>query len=215
VMKRRRSSRGVTKRNVKRRRWYRRARLVGRRRASSIVHHFRRGMTSAVITGNAVFQPYLNSKIILFNNTLNFAELTALYDQYRINYVVDKYWLRIDPSAQTAASASYPRMYICRDLDDSAVPGSLNELRERNNCKIKVMNPNKPIKIAWRPNVLDSVYRTSVADGAATPRWGQWIDVAYPDLAHFGYKFAIDDLTNTNYKVDVETVIYFSCKNQR
>lgn len=185
------------------------------RSASRQIHLFKRGATATTISGNVAFAPYLSVAGVALNLVLNVAEITSLYDQYKINLVVDRYWLRIDPSAQTAAQASFPKLYWCRDLDDITTPSNLNELRERNNCKIRVMNPNKPIVIKYKPNVLNSVYRSGISDAAATPMWNQWIDAGVSDLTHYGYKFGIDDLTNTSYRVDIERVVYFSCRNQR
>lgn len=190
--------------------------VVSKKPAWAQVHHFRRNVNEiGPIVGNAAYIPYTNATGVTFNQLINSTEFTSLYDQYRINYVVDKYWLKIDPSAQAAASASFPKMYICRDLDDGAVPANLNELRERNNCVVKVMNPNRPVVYKFKPNVLDSIYRTGITDGSSTPKWKVWIDCSLPDLSHYGYKYAIDDLTNTNYRVTIERTIYFSCKNVR
>lgn len=185
------------------------------KRSRQQVHHFRRSGTVFGYSGNAVNNPLLFWRGSVFDDIVNFAEFTVLYDQYRINYVVDRFWLKIDPSAQTAATASFPKLYWSRDLDDSGVAANLNELRERGNCRIKVMNPNRPVVIKWKPNVLNSVYRTGVTDSSATPLWGQWIDMSATNLIHYGYKAAIDDLTNVNYRVDIERTVYFSCKNTR
>lgn len=216
----------MTRFNPRSRRLIRRSRRVIRRSRKTMVvskkpawaqvHHFKRNVNEiGPIVGNVAYAPFVNSTGVTFSQLINVTEFTSLYDQYRINYVVDRYWLKIDPSAQTAAAASFPKMYICRDLDDSSVPVNLNELRERNNCLVKVMHPNRPVVIKFKPNVLDSIYRSGVSDGSATPRWKVWVDVALPDVSHFGYKYAIDDLTNTNYRVTIERTIYFSCKNAR
>lgn len=205
-------------RRIRGRRMKRRRVVFGRRRrlrpSFRQVHHFRRGGGSSTTTFSGV-SPFLNVTYVQLSQLLNYGEFQTLYDQYKINYVVDKYWLKIDPGAQAAGSATWPKMYICRDLDDTTTPASLNELRERNNCRIKVMNPNRPVVVKWVPNVLNSIYSNGVSDASATPLYKQWIDVGAPNVTHYGYKYAIDDYSNTNYKFDFERIVYLSCKNQR
>lgn len=182
---------------------------------TSKVHSFKRLFTNpSSIIGNAVHNPYVASWTFGLNNVVNATDFSNLYDQYRVLYVVCKYYLKIDPSAQTAATASFPRMYWYRDLDDSAPPSSLNEIRENGKCKIAVMHPNRPVTIAYKPNTLATMYLTALAN-TYSPKWGQWIDMANTNVPHYGHKWAIDDLTNTNYRVDTEITVYFQCRNPR
>lgn len=183
------------------------------RQVSNSTHHFRRGGGAFSVQGNAV-SPYYNSYQTLFSNITSSGEFAALYDQYRINFVVLKVWLRLDPGAQAAASAIVPRFWWVRDTDDSNAPSSLNELREHHDCKIKALSPYKPIVIKFRPNVLDLAYRGPVTS-TYTPRFKQWIDMATTDVPHYGIKFAIENFTTTNYWVDIEATHYFSCKGVR
>lgn len=185
----------------------------------STCHNFRRGCTTAAsapnpIVGAAGFVPYTNWYGAALSEVLNSSEFTTLYDQYRLNYVVLKFWLKIDPSAQAAASASYPKIFYYRDYDDSTVPGNLNEIRENQRCRVVVMNPNRPVVIKFRPNMLQLMYNDAISS-TFKPAWKQWVDCSLSSARHFGIKFAIDDLTNTNYRVDIEKWIYFSCRNTR
>lgn len=131
-----------------------------------------------------------------------------------ITYVKVYYHLKVDPSAQSGAIATWPKLYYVRDYDDSAPPASIDELRQHAKCTYRVMNPNKPVVFGFKPSVTNQVYRTAVTTGYS-PQWRQWIDFAQVDVPHYGYKMAIDDLTNTNYKVDVEMVVWFKCKDTR
>lgn len=193
----------------------RRRRLL-KRSTRQPVHHYKRYLSQRTpISGNVGYAPYLNSLVVAgISEVVNPTDFSALYDQYRINYVVAKFWLKIDPSAQTAATASFPKMYWVRDLDDSVIPGSLNEVRERPDCRIAVMNPNRPVVIKFKPNVLDLVYQSALAS-TYRPRFKSWCDMSNTNTPHYGVKFAIDDLTNTNYKVDFEIKLYFSCKQPK
>lgn len=185
---------------------------------SPMTHSFKRWVRDGTtITGNAVHAPYLgirSSNVIQLGNLVNSTDFANLYDQYRINYVVVKFWLRIDPGAQTAGTASYPKLYWYRDYDDATIPASLNEIRENAKCKIAVMNPNRPITIKFKPNTLQLLYQSAVAN-QFKPVFGQWLDMSTTSTGHYGIKYAIDNLTNTNYSVDIEDCFYFQCRQPR
>lgn len=177
------------------------------------VHNFVRGCALQTITGNVAYAPYQSVLGATLDNALNYTEFTNLYDQFRINWVKAQFYLRIDPSAQTAANASFPRLYWFRDYDDQGL-ASLNDVRENARGKRAILHPNRPVTITFKPNVLSEIYRTAVTTGYS-PKFSQWIDVAVPNLVHYGIKYCIDDLTNTNYKVDLEITYGLSMKNSR
>lgn len=189
---------------------------VGRSRTSgSYVHSFKRMLANPTsYTGNVAYAPLLQCWTWQFSQLQNVSEFTNLYDQYRINFVVVKYFLKIDPGAQAAGTASYPKLYWYRDLDDSNAPLSLNEIRENARSRVKVMNPNRPVVIKYKPNSLQLIYTSAIAN-QFKPAYSQWMDVAQTGTPHYGHKWAIDDLTNTNYKVETEVTYYFQCRNPR
>lgn len=178
------------------------------------VHHYKRMYDGGTIVGNALYNPYVNGFNYKFSNLPNYTEFTALYDQFRINYVVTKWYLKIDPSAQTAATASFPRMYYCVDADDDAPPTNINELRNHGRTRMVIMNPNRPVTIKFRPSVLIQAYEGATTT-AYIPKWKQFVDCADFATPHYGLKVAIDDLTNTNYQVTVETILYFTMRDVR
>lgn len=213
LRKRGRISRKPTTRRVKRRMTYR-PRLSRSMTANANVHHFKRWYAPAGIAGAVGFAPWVGAFTVALSNVPGASEFASLYDQYRLNFCVLKAYLKIDPSAQTAAGASYPRMFWCRDYDDATVPSNLDELRERNGTKVAVMHPNRPVVIKFKPNVLQLIYQSAVAN-QFKPAFKQWLDMGTNSTTHYGIKCAIDDLTNTNYRVNFEVELYFSCKNQR
>lgn len=196
-----------------------RARLTASPRRSMMplvptVHRFSRYSANAEIIGNVAYAPYIGVNTAVFSNIINSSEFANLFDQYRLDKVVAKFWLRVDPSSQTAATATYPKLWWYRDLDDSTSPSSLNEMRENQRTKVKVMTQYKPIVITFKPNVLQLVYQSGVAN-TYSPKFGQWLDMSLTSTPHYGFKYAIQDLTNTNYRVDVEQQYFFSCRNTR
>lgn len=166
------------------------------------------------LTGNAVYAPYIGAMGVTLGQVVNSADFANLFDQYKITYAKAKWYLSIDPGAQTATTANYPKLFWCRDFDDDTTVSSLNDLRENVRTKVAVLRPDRPVVIGWKPNVLRTVYGTAVAS-TYTPAFNQWVDMSQTSTKHYGYKFAIDNLTNTAYKVEVEIQLWFECKNAR
>lgn len=182
-------------------------------RTSVTTHSFIRKATPFSLQGNIAYAPYQNTTAISFSQIANSTEFSALYDQYKLNLVKVQFWLRIDPGAQTAAAAVLPKLFWFRDMDDN-VPASQTEMRERATCKIAVLRPDRPVTVWIKPNVLQEVYR-GVGTTSYAPKFGQWLDMTNTDVTHYGIKWNIDNLTNTNYYVDIESTYYFQCKNTR
>lgn len=180
----------------------------------STVHSFKRMASVATIAGNVAYTPYLAAYNVSLNQLINSSDFTALYDHYKINFVVVKFWFRNDPGAQTASSSTYPKLYWYRDQDDDTAPGSLNEIRENNRSRVAVMNPNRPVTIKYKPNTLQVIYDSAVSSNYR-PVWNAWLDCAVPATKQYGFKWAIDDFSNTNYRLDIETTVYFQCKSAR
>lgn len=178
------------------------------------LYAFKRRFFSGVITGNAAHLPYTEGKNFSFAQLPGYLEFTGLFDRYMITYAKVYYHLKVDPGAQVAGAATWPKLYYLRDYDDSSSPLTLNEMREHSKTSCRVMNPNKPVVFGFRPSTLSEVYRSAIST-SYSPKWNQWIDMAAVDLPHYGWKIGIDDLTNTNYKVDVEVVLWFKCKDTR
>lgn len=218
--KRRRAMR--TTRRVKRRGAVR----SNRAKASKInvnnqLYFFTRRYKGPTFTGAPAFAPLLSSTFFKLSDLPNVNDFVSLFDRYMITFAKISFYLKIDPSAQGASAATYPKLYLVRDYDDTATPTSIDKLREHSKCKVRVMNPNKPTTFTIRPSVLQIVNNLGGTQ-SFTPSWKQWLDIGEPiipnpavDVPHFGVKWAIDDLTNTNYKVDMECQLWFRCKDTR
>lgn len=210
-----RRKRIIKKRTYKKKTYTRPRRAIITRSPSSNVHSFKRMIVNPVaFTGNAVYAPLTQSQVFTLGSLVNSQDFSNLYDQYRINFVVMKFWLKIDPGAQVAATASYPKFYWYRDMDDATFASNLNEMRENSKTKVVVMNPNRPVTVAFKPNSLATMYNNGITS-TYKPVFNQWIDMANVSTIHYGFKFCIDDLTNTNYKVETESTYYFQCRQPR
>lgn len=177
------------------------------------IHSFRRNGSAVTISGNIAYAPYQAATNISLSQVVNNSDFTNLYDQFRINYVVIKLWLKIDPSSQAAGSAIFPKLYWVRDENSSTVL-SQTEMRERSDAKIVVLRPDRPAVMKFKPNVLAQNF-LSAGFSSYTPKYDEWIDTSSPGTFYYGALWNIDDLTNTNYKVDIETIYYLQCKNTK
>lgn len=165
------------------------------------------------VPGNAAHAPYQAVYSITLGAFNGSAELAALYDQYRIDAVEVKFFLKVDPGAQAAASAIYPKLYYARDLDDTN-NASIAVLQEYADCQVEVLNPDKPVVIRFVPNTVSQIARVGGGVGY-TIKYGEWCDMSFTDVLHFGFKYCIDNLTNTNYTVDIVSSVQVSCKSSR
>lgn len=179
-----------------------------------VPHSYIRHASAYSITGNPLWAPFLGVYQPQLNNLLNYSDFTNLYDQYRLDVVELKFYLKISPAAQSASTASYPRLFWYRDYNDAGTPTSLNEIRENQLCRDTNMDPNRPVVIRFKPNMLAQYY-AGLGSSAYEPKFGVWADINTPGAAHYGIKYAIDDLTNTNYQVDVEVKYWFSMRQSR
>lgn len=178
-------------------------------------YFFKRSLQiAAPFAGNVAYAPLLNGYNFTLGALPDVSDFTNLFDRYMITHVQLRFFLIIDPSAQAAAAATYPKLYFVRDYDDSTAPASLNSLRQHSKCVVRVMNPNRAVTINIKPAITTEVYRSAVAT-SYSPKWRQWVDMAHTDVPHYGLKWGIDDLTNTNYKVEILGKIWFQCKDQR
>lgn len=214
MMKRSRNSR--KSRNVRRKIMPMRTRNIKRSNIATLVHTFKRKCANTWIVGSGLLAPYLSTfPIDGISQLINGTEFTALYDQYMITGLEISFTLVIDPGAQAGNTSVFPRIFWARDQDDSTVPSDLNELRQYGNCKVAVLKPGEAVTMYCKPNVLAEIYRTGVSS-TYNPVFDQWIDTSSgADARHYAFKVGIDNLTNTNYRVEIERTLYFKCRNTR
>lgn len=178
------------------------------------IYSFKRSISNpGTFQGNAV-SPLLIGQSNTFAQIANSAEFTTLFDQYQITYIQMKFFLRIDPSAQPAATAAYPKLHIVRDYDDASTPANINELREHPRVMQRVLTPTRAVTFGWKPAVATNLFLTPITNGTE-PRWKVWVDMANTGLPHYGIKFAIDNFTNTSYFVDTEMKYWFKVRGVR
>lgn len=188
---------------------------TGRRMRPLQTYTFTRYYDSGVIPGNATTgAPVLRGASFALSSLPGVSDFTNLFDMYKITHVQLRFHLQVDPGAQASASAIYPKLWYATDYDDDNAPASLNALREHARCKVRVLNPNRPVVVNIKPAVASLVYRGATTS-SYSPKWRQWVDMAQTDVPHYGLKWAVDNLTNTNYTLQIEGKMWFACKDVR
>ena len=129
-----------------------------------------------------------------------YAELKAMYDQYKINFV-ELYIMwspTLLPIAHTSTGGPSNRstilppclkMFHLADYDDSD-PLTLDEFKQRAKTRLTLLKPNQKIKVVCKPAILSQIYETLTSTGYA-PKWNVKLDSNDDSVPHFSYKFGI------------------------
>lgn len=209
-----------------------RSRIISRRprgrRAGALlkynVHMYKRMCTPTTIDTSATASSYDQTIVFSLDQVRGSSELTALYDQYMITGVKVMFQLVTNPDSGTITNNSatanainfYPKLLYVRDYDNNTIE-TPNELRERNNTKMRVLEPNKIVSVYLRPAVRNNIYLDGVTP-ASSPLWSQWIDCSTTQVPHYGLKYCVDNLGHNaaqSYRLRVEYVYYMKFKNVR
>lgn len=181
-----------------------------------------------ITTGSGLGTGYAG---IGFNNYLTqipqYTELTALYDYYKINYVVYKVtWISTNVSAIESADTSVgaPILYWYIDRDDVSPHASsaagLNEMRAVSSCKRFAFTPDRrQCTIKFKPNTLSTQYVSGLASAYAID-YRKWIDCNNSEIPYWGTKMMFHtpsptgSPTRANY-FEIEATYYMSFKQPR
>lgn len=186
---------------------------------SSTVHrHIRWAGNDRVINLTAAGTP--NQRFEGYNFELtdvqNASELTNLYDQYMIEKVELFFdWTPFEGAGVgTTDQVFAPVMMWYIDRDDSATPTE-TDIKQRANAVQHRLNANKTYKVTVTPNVLSEVYRSAVSTSYVPKRF-QKLDMANPDVPHYGLKVWVRgrDGINTG-RVNVRLRYHLKCYSPR
>lgn len=144
------------------------------------------------------------------------SEFTGLFDSYKINCVVVKF--SPDYNVGTAATGgaigtfptSIPQIHVAWDYNDSTV-STAAQLSEYGNYRC--LRFYKPRSFKVYPRVANMTYLTGATFGYGPAQRAVWMDANYPAVPHFGFKFAVENVTSTqivNFKIRV--IYYLSLK---
>lgn len=117
------------------------------------------------------------------DDVLNVSELTALFDQYKINGLTVKVqgW-----NASGAPGTPLPYFQFAVDHDSNNVPTSLSLFRERMGIKTRYLSANRPaVTMSFKPRVAPEVYSTAGGIGYAVPTRSMWINTLNTNVEHY------------------------------
>lgn len=189
------------------------------------IHRFRRmgrSVSVPLAAGQSIatYSPNFN-----FADVVNNTEFTALYDQYRIDYVtISISWspnVTISLNPNNPGQALYPLMYYCKDYDDATSPVSLTAFKEKGNLRVFRLTPNKVYKINVKPASQKVIVKQFGAAGnpvtfgdlSTGPVWSKKIDCNSDTTPHFGIKMLWDHVNAANNlgAVNIEKMYHFTC----
>lgn len=190
------------------------------------VHTFKRtaylGNAVASVTVAGIPTPIATAHQFNLNLLPGVSDFTNLFDQYKITGAKLTYTPALSegilsPLGASAATLGYSRVHSVIDYDDATVPASEDQLLEYGSHKSTA--PFKTHTRYIKPKILQEVYRSAISTSYA-PRSNTYLDIAAPDVPHYGIKVWVS-APNTpsgvqgsiTYKVYV--TLYFTCKNTR
>lgn len=188
------------------------------------VHSYKRMCTPTTIDTSASATSYDSSLVFSLDQVRGNSELTALYDQYMLTGVKVMFQLVTNPDSGTVTNSStsanatnfFPKLFYVRDYDNTTVE-TPNELRERNNTKTRVLEPNKIVSVFLRPAVRNNIHLDGITP-ASSPIWKQWIDCSTTQVPHYGLKYSVENLGHNatqSYRLRIDYVYYLQFKNVR
>lgn len=155
-------------------------------------------------------------------------EFTELFDKYKIERIELSVFLITNPDAITVLNGQgsglpfnptnwYPKLWWVIDHDGGSSE-TLATMRERQGVRCRVLKPNSPIKISFKPMVLGLAYKTATTQGFCPKTMA--IDMADASVPHYGVHMVWDtngiDVSDTYpFKFRIERKFIFKCMGVR
>jgi len=187
-------------------------------------HVFSRSLAADTYTLSAT--EFAVNREYKFNEILSVGEFSSLFENYRINRITVKIQLITNPNGTYATNQGgsignysnwYPKVWYCVDPDGSS-GDTIASMKERQGIKCRILQPNKTIKVSFKPMCRTLAYRTSTTEGFSPKNIK--IDMVDLDVPHYGLTMVFDsngvDPNDTYpFKINVETKYTFTCSGVR
>lgn len=178
------------------------------------VHYFRRFAYKSTITAD-VSRTAKGALTFAIQDVPGLSDFTSLFDYYMLTGVKVRFTTLLDPNSQAAGNSYFPKIYTAVDNDDDTAPLSSDDLRQRSNCKIRWLGPNRSYDIFLRPKYLKNVYISGVSTGYEIGKQ-TWLDLSNTNIPHYGLKYVIENLNpDLGQQVQVEVTYYISMRGTR
>lgn len=159
---------------------------------------------------------------------VGYSEFSALFENYRITKISVTFQLINNvtslqyPGAPTLLGNGqptcwYPKLWYTVDHDGGGSE-NITTMKERQGVKCRILQPNKTIKVSFKPMCRTLTYKTATTEGFA-PR-NIKLDMADTNVPHYGLLYLVDtngiDPNDTYpFKIAMETKFYFTCSGVR
>lgn len=209
----------MVKRNFKKKRIVKRRvpKRIPRSLVPKTIHYFKRHCAYGSITKAAGTSPYLVGLNFSLIDLPNYADLTNLFDFYRIKAISFKVipgFTETVTNETTTTPTSFAfnigagRIFTAIDYNDSSNPATVNEVREYGNCKTSQFS--KGHRRYFKPMILSS-------DNFALRN--KWISTSDVNVQYYGLKLAVD-FNAANFPASTliaitEATFYIQCKHVR
>lgn len=186
--------------------WRKLNRRRGRKPKNSMVltRRFDFGTFSSNVVGDVSY-----GQTFSLSQLPNSAELTSLFDFYKL-LKVKLIMTPINP--HTTATAAY-KILSAVDYNDTSAPNG-NDIRQFSNCRVhNLYNDRGFCSRTLKPQVLDTVYNSSVSSGYAQSRPAPWLSTDYPSIPHYSIKFYGDGFSASTGIFKVDVIMTVALKN--
>lgn len=146
----------------------------------------------ALITGEV--SPYGNtmswtsSLTFRLADTVNYTELTALYDQYKINWVDVEFEYAADTGSADHTGTTLPRLVLMSDFDDNAPETRLQQLQTPSRIYSRSLKNKVTYRVKPRVRSVTATSSSTGSVGAVGVFANPWIDMLQAFIPHWGLK---------------------------
>lgn len=140
-------------------------------------------------------------------------DFTNLFDRYEIEQVDIEINDLHNSSTGTNGITAMPTITYVPDFDDSAVPANASIVSQYQRAKTWTFRGDgKPLKISIKPRVQVPVYRAGMTSAYSAGVSGTKVDLAYPDVPHYGLKMWFENCHSGTSPVVGQTNLTFKIK---
>lgn len=146
----------------------------------------------SIPAGDDGYYPF--TKAFQLADVVNYAEFSALFDQFRISKVDIKIQMLNNPDsvlAPNTVNTYYPIIWYVADYDDLDLPDIVT-IKQIQGVKRKIMKPNTELKFSIRPQWKKIAYATSTGITGSSPSSGYISVLNANTVPWYGTKFLVD-----------------------
>lgn len=172
-------------------------------------HHFRFKCNYGTVSITNGTNAAIGTVAFRLDNIQNVAELTALYDQYKLGRCIVEFFPRngaittpsgVPPGNINNAYSNVQPFITVLDEDDSGSETRV-QLLQYSTSKLSAIGEKHVRSLV--PSVAASFYQSGIATGYGAKK-NQWIDCANSSVPHYGVKYSV----NMDNNISADTVLY-------